>query len=80
MFPHPDSVIALGIIMHHELQAETIQMRRAMNAVTSRPAQPGLVRRTRAWMGSVFVRIGISLQAEPEEPVTPHTAFHMGTS
>ena len=80
MFPHPDSVIALGIMRHQELQAETIQMRRAMNAVTSRPAQPGLARRTRAWVGSVLVRTGTSLQAEPGEPVAPHTVFHMGTS
>ena len=45
MFPHPDSVIALGIMRHQELQAEIIQVRRAMTAVTARPARKHGARR-----------------------------------
>ena len=80
MLPHPDSVLAFGLIRHQELQAENLQVRRAMTAVPSRPVQPGIVRRMKSWMGSAFIRMGTSLQAETGEPGAPLGAFHVGVS
>ena len=80
MLPHPDSVIAFGLMRHQELQAENLQVRRAMAAVPSRPAQLGVVRRMRSWVGSVLIRLGTALQAEPREPGAPHEAFPAGPS
>jgi hypothetical protein len=80
MLSHPDSVIALGILRHQELQAENLRVRRAMAAVPSRPGQPGVLSRTRAWVSSILIRVGISLQAETREPGAPLTAFHADAS
>ena len=80
MLSHPDSVIALGILRHQELQAENLQVRRAMAAVPSRPAQPGVLSRMRTWVGSILIRMGTSLQVETREPGAPLKAFHAGVS
>jgi hypothetical protein len=74
MFPDPDSVIAFGLMRHHELQAETVQVRKAMAALACRPAQPRRVRSRRTWVGSVFVRIGTALQFQTPGPGVPHQA------
>ena len=37
MLSHPDSVIAFGLMRHQELQAETLQLRRAMAALPISP-------------------------------------------
>jgi hypothetical protein len=80
MLPHPDSVIAFGLIRHQELQAENLRVRIARTAVLSRPVQPEGMRRMRSWMGSVLIRVGISLRAETREPGAPPVAFHAGAS
>jgi hypothetical protein len=64
MFPHSDSVIAFGLMRHQELQAENLQVCRAMAAVLSRPAQSATPRQTRNWMRSILIRMGTALQAE----------------
>jgi hypothetical protein len=80
MLPHPDSVVAFGLIRHQELQAENLRVRRAMTAVPSRPVQPGVLSRTRGWVGSVLIRMGTSLQVETREPSAPLGMFHSGVS
>jgi hypothetical protein len=80
MLPHPDSVIALGILRHQELQAENLRERRVRAAVSSRPSQPGVLNRMRTRAGSILVRVGISLQVETREPAAPLDAFHAGIS
>ena len=78
MLSHPDSVIAFGLIRHQELQAETLQLRRAIAAVASRPAQPGVLHTTRTRVGAVLIQLGTSLQAEAREPSAPREAFPAG--
>ena len=82
MFPHPDSVVAFGNLRHQELQAENIRVRRAMAAVPSLPAQPGVLSRTRTRLGSVLIRMGTSLhvQVEDREPGAPLEAFRADVS
>ena len=53
-------------------------MRRAMAAVSPRPAQPGVLSRTRTWVGSVLIRLGTSLQVETREPGAPRQGFPRG--
>jgi hypothetical protein len=80
MLSHPDSVIAFGVMRHQELQAENVQMRRALAAVASRPAQRGVLRTTRTRLGVVLIRLGTSLQAEAREPTAPREAFPAGAA
>ena len=80
MLPHPDSVIALALMRHQELQAENVQVRRALTAVASRPAQRGVLRTTRTRLGVVLIRLGTSLQAEAREPTAPGEAFPASAS
>jgi hypothetical protein len=80
MLPHPDSVIALALIRHQELQAEAFRERRAMAAVASRPAQPGVLRTTRTRLGVVLIRLGTCLQAETREPTAAREAFPAGAA
>jgi hypothetical protein len=80
MLSHPDSVIALGILRHQELQAESLRERRVMVAVSSRPAQPGVLNRMRTRAGSILIRVGTSLQVESREPGAPRKAFQAGIS
>ncbi len=80
MLPHPDSVIALGILRHQELQAENLRVRRAMAAVPSRPAQPWVLRRMRTRAGSVLIQMGTFLQVETLEQSAALEAFHAGVS
>ena len=75
MFSHPDSVIAFGLMRHQELQAENLQMRRALAAAASRQAQSSVLRTTRIWVGTVLIRLGTLLQAEVSEPTAPGGAF-----
>ena len=76
MLSHPDSVISLAMLRHQELQAESVRVRIAMTAVAPRLLQPGVLSRTRTRLGSVLIRMGASLRAEPWEPGTPLKAFH----
>ena len=82
MFPHPDSVVALGILRHQELQAENVKLRLAMAAVAPRLQLPGVVNRTRTRLGSVLIRMGTSLdvQIENREPSATLETFHAGVS
>ena len=80
MLPHPDSVVAFGLIRHQELQAENLQVRRAMTAVSSRPTQPGVLSRMRTRAGSVLIQMGISLQVETREPGAALETLHTGVS
>lgn len=80
MFPHPDSVIALALIRHQELQAEAFRERMAIAAVTSRPTQSSVLRTTRTRLGVVLIRLGTFLQAEAREPTAPREAFPAGAA
>jgi hypothetical protein len=51
-----------------------------MAAVTSRPAQPGVLSRMRTGAGSVLIQMGTSLQVETREPSAALDAFHAGVS
>jgi hypothetical protein len=75
MLPHPDTVIAFGLMRYHELHAENLRVRKAVAAVPSFPAQLGVVGRMRSWGGSVLIRLGIVLLAEPRELSAPGKAF-----
>ena len=72
---HPDTVIAFGLMRHQELQAENLQVRRAMAAGPSSSAQLGVVRRMRSSVGSVLIRLGTALRAELWELGAPSKAF-----
>jgi hypothetical protein len=80
MISHPNSVIAFELMRHQELQAENIQVRRALAAAAPRPAQPAVLRRARVWAGAVLVRLGTTLQAEAREPTAQRGAFPAGAA
>jgi hypothetical protein len=74
MPPHPDSVIAFGLMHHQELQAENLRMRSAIAAVSSSGPRPRIVRRMQSWVGSVLIQMGTALQVESREPGAPRSA------
>jgi hypothetical protein len=77
MLSHPNSVIALGIVRHQELQAENARVRIAMTAVVPRRLQPRALSWMRIRLGSVLIRTGAWLQAEPWKPGALLTVFHV---
>ena len=83
MLSNPNSVIALGILRHQELQAENAKVRMAMAAVAPRLDQSGgVLSRMRTRLGSILIRMGTSLhvQVENREPSATLEVLHAGVS
>jgi hypothetical protein len=78
MLPHPDSVIAFGLMRHEELQAENLHLRRAIATQPSCAVQVGVKCRLRFWLGADLIRLGTALQVETQEPGAVHQTVPAG--